>query len=76
MFQDKSTIEHFSRSLVDAHYQYCVWRFMTIPQSIIELNSIYSRETINRYLHQAECFLAKFSHIDIVGRLNEVGVLS
>ena len=69
---DTACIDTFVRSLVDAHHQYCVWRFMIIPESIVQLTDIYSSETVNRLLQVAEEFLARFNSIDIVGPLTTV----
>ena len=71
-FTDRETSRKLAQALVDAHHQYCVWKFMIIPPSTIELTDIYSTETINRYLHLAESFLSKFHSINIIGPLNQV----
>jgi hypothetical protein len=45
---------------------------MIIPESIVQLTDIYSNETINRFLHEAEEFLLRIKQIDIVGQLKTV----
>ena len=42
---------------------------MIIPESVVELTDIYSNETVNRLLHDAENFLSYINQIDIIGRL-------
>ena len=69
---DTTCIDTYARSLVDAHHQYCVWRFMIIPESIVQLTDIYSSDTVNRLLQVAEEFLTRFNAIDIVGPLTTV----
>ncbi|CAF1340303.1 unnamed protein product [Adineta steineri] len=63
------SIENTARSLVDSHHRYCVWKFMIIPESIIQLTDIYSNETINKFIQEAEEFLSQINQIDIVGQL-------
>ncbi|CAF0940120.1 unnamed protein product [Adineta ricciae] len=62
-------VENIARSLVDAHHRYCVWKFMIIPESVIQLTDIYSNETINKFVKEAEEFLLQFQQIDLVGQL-------
>ncbi|CAF3055609.1 unnamed protein product [Rotaria sp. Silwood2] len=62
-------IENISQSLVNSHHRYCVWKFMIIPESIVQLTDIYSNETVNRLLKEAEEFLSHINQIDIVGQL-------
>ena len=45
-------------------------RFMIIPESIVQLTDIYSCETVNRLLKEAEEFFLRINQIDIVGQLN------
>ena len=71
-FVDKECRENICRSLVDSHERYCVWKFMIIPESIVQLTDIYSNETINKFLQEAEEFLLKIKQIDIVGQLKTV----
>jgi len=69
---DKESIENIFRSLVDSHHRYCVWKFMIIPESSVQLTDIYSNETINRLLQEAEEFLLRINQIDIIGQLKTV----
>ena len=45
---------------------------MIIPESSIQLTDIYSNETVNRLLQEAEAFLSRINQIDIVGQLKTV----
>lgn len=67
---DRNIVENTARALVESHRQYCVWKFMIIPESIVQLNEIYSNETINRFLNEAEEFLTRIQSIEIVGQMN------
>ncbi len=69
---DRESIENISRSLVDSHHRYCVWKFMIIPESIVQITDIYSKETVNRLLQESEEFLLGINQIDIVGQLKTV----
>ncbi len=73
---DKESIENISRSLVDSHHRYCVWKFMIIPESSVQLTDIYSNETINRLLQEAEEFLLRINQIDIIGQLKTVCLIN
>ncbi|CAF0976842.1 unnamed protein product [Rotaria magnacalcarata] len=63
------SIENIFRSLVDSHHRYCVWKFMIIPESIVQLTDIFSNETVNTLLKEAEIFLSRIHRITIVGQL-------
>ncbi|CAF4954147.1 unnamed protein product, partial [Rotaria sp. Silwood1] len=65
-------IENICQSLVNSHHRYCVWKFMIIPESIVQLTDIYSNETVNRLLKEAEEFLSHINQIDIVGQLQTI----
>jgi hypothetical protein len=47
---------------------------MIIPESIIQLTDIYSNETVNKFLQEAEEFLSRIHQIDIVGQLKTVSL--
>ena len=49
---------------------------MIIPESIVQLTDIYSNETINKFLQEAEEFLLKINQIDIVGELKTVCLIN
>jgi len=66
----RNVVENTARALVESHRQYCVWKFMIIPESTVQLNEIYSNETINRFLNEAEEFLTRIQSIEIVGQMN------
>lgn len=68
-------MENIARALVESHHQYCVWKFMIIPESIVQLTDIYSNETINRFLRDAEEFLLRIQSIEITGQTNTVAPL-
>lgn len=70
---DTTCVEKISRSLVDSHHQYCVWKFMIIPESTVQLTDVYSSETVHRWLHEGEEFLRRFTQIEIFGQLKTVG---
>lgn len=71
-YLDRDCVEKISRSLVDSHHRYCVWKFMIIPESSVQLTDIYSKDTVNRYLHEGEEFLSRIEQIDIIGPLKTV----
>jgi len=48
---------------------------MIIPESIIQLTDIYSNETVNKFLQEAEEFLSRIHQIDIVGQLKTVSLI-
>ena len=45
---------------------------MIIPESVIQLTDIYSNETINKFVKEAEEFLLQIQQIDLVGQLKTV----
>ncbi len=45
---------------------------MIIPESSVQLTDIYSNETVNRLLNEAEEFLSPIHHIEIIGPLKTV----
>lgn len=69
---DRESVGKVARALVESHQQYCVWKFMIIPESTVELTEIYSNETVNRFLQEAEEFLARIQSIEITGPMNSV----
>lgn len=71
-YLDMEHVEKVCQSLVNSHHRYCVWKFMIIPESIVQLTDIYSNETVNRILKEAEEFLLRIIQIDIVGQLSTV----
>ena len=48
---------------------------MIIPESIVQVTDIYSNETVNRLLHEAEKFLSTINRIDIIGQLTAVSLI-
>jgi hypothetical protein len=49
---------------------------MIIPESSIQLTDIYSNETINRLLKEAEEFLLRINQINIIGQLKNVSLIN
>jgi hypothetical protein len=45
---------------------------MIIPESSVQLTDIYSNETVNRLLKEAEEFLPRINQIEIIGPLKTV----
>jgi hypothetical protein len=45
---------------------------MIIPASIVQLTDIYSNETVNRFVHDAENLLRQIDQIETIGQLNAV----
>lgn len=45
---------------------------MIIPESTIQLTDIYSHETINRFIHEADDVLSQVTQIELVGQLKTV----
>jgi len=49
---------------------------MIIPESSIQLTDIYSNETVNRLLQEAEEYLLRINRIDIIGQLKIVSSIN
>ena len=45
---------------------------MIIPESSVQLTDIYSNETVNRLIKEAEEFLLRITQIDLIGQLKTV----
>jgi len=48
---------------------------MIIPESSVQLTDIYSNETVNRFIKEAEEFLTRIQQIEIIGQLKTVRFL-
>ena len=72
---DRESVDTICRSLVESHHRYCVWKFMIIPESSVQLTDIYSNETVNRFIKEAEEFLTRIQQIEIIGQLKTVRFL-
>ncbi|CAF1620952.1 unnamed protein product, partial [Didymodactylos carnosus] len=66
---DTDAVQTTSKQLVDAHEKYCVWKVLTIPESILQIQDIYSNETINQLISKAKDLSDKILHIEIVGEI-------
>ena len=45
---------------------------MIIPESSVQLTDIYSKETVDRFLHEGEEFLTRIEQMEIIGPLKTV----